>query len=194
MADRLRSKLIFGKLKKEQKGKKMEEIPAENMPATSLLGAYRNANIGDIFQPKLREVGGVIILDWSYSWTDLRSVLRRMNIDFEATRYQVEFVSPSDPLEAGYYQLLGIKALPAIPQKRESGYSGTISLGPSEIKETTLLELVDQFATSQRKVLGVDLEKAEIGPNGGKHRIAYHITRRNGALLIASSWIDMPET
>jgi hypothetical protein len=173
--------------------RKMQKASSEKMPATSLLGAYRNVNIGDIFQPKLREVGGVIILDWSYGWKDLRSVLRRMNIDFETTRYQAEFIIPSDPLEAGYYQLLGIKALPAIPRKRESGYSGTMNLGPSEIKETTLLELVDQFATSQRKALGVDLEKAEIRPNGGKHRIAYHITRRNGALLIASSWIDMPE-
>lgn len=170
----------------------MKEISSERMPATSLLGAYRNANIGDIFQPKLREIGGVVILDWSYGWEDLRSVLRRMNIDFEATRYQAEFISPSDPLEAGYYQLLGIKALPAVPKKRESNHFGMMDIGSSELEETSLLKLVDQFATSQRKALGVDLEKTEIKPNGGKHRIAFHITRKNGVLLVASSWIDMP--
>jgi hypothetical protein len=152
----------------------------------ALLDPYREKNIGDIFKVSLRSTGAVEVVNWQDICREqLRPLLRALGIDPETTRYNVDFIKSDDPLAVGYYQLMGIKPLPSLKNKRDAD---------RELKETTLDEFIYGYAMNQWRATGTNLEKALIKPNGGKHEAAFHITQENGVLLIAASWIDIPDT
>jgi len=150
----------------------------------ALLDPYSGKNIGDIFKVSLRSTGAVEVVHWQEIGREqLRPLLKALGIDPETTRYQVDFIKSDDPLAVGYYQLMGIRPLPS--SKKESR--------EKELPETTLDEFIYSYARSQWRAVGTNLEKASIRPNGGEHEAAFHITEENGIILIAASWIDVPD-
>lgn len=138
-----------------------------NGPATSLLGEYRNVNICGIFQLDSAELEDEAIIIAS---GELKAFLEGVGIDPLATRYQAEFMTPANPLNAGFYQLLGIKVLPAA---NGNGHSEAAS----GIGETTVVDFIGQFMANQEKEL-------EIERGCG---IIYPIAKKDGILVIASS-------
>jgi len=144
------------------------QLPAGNKPATSLLGAYRNVDICGIFQLDSAELKDEAIIIAS---GELKAFLEGVGIDPSATRYQVEFMTPANPLNTGFYQLLGVKVLPAAA--KDKGHSEAVS----GIGETTVIDFIGQFMANQEKEL-------EIERGCG---IIYPIAKKDGILVIASS-------
>jgi hypothetical protein len=149
----------------------------------ALLEPYMGKRIGDIFRTRLRSAGALQVFQWSeIGIKPLRPLLQGMGIDPETTRYRVDFIKAEHPLSVGYYQLMGIRPLLS-SEKREK-----------DIKETTLAEFIYNYAMSQWRAIGTGLEKVSIKPNGGgKYEAAFHITQKNGVLLVAVSWINVSE-
>jgi hypothetical protein len=137
---------------------------AEAGQSTSLLGGYRNKDIFGIFRLDSSGTDEAIIL----APGDLKAFLEGAGIDPCLTRYQVEFITPDNPFNAGFYQLLGVRIL--------SG-EGTLSEAASGNGETTVSDFICQFMASQKKEL--EIEKG--------CELLYPIAKKEGGLLVIAA-------
>ena len=161
----------------------------------ALLESYRNKKIGRIFRVDLRSPGGVAVLDWLHmDREELRHLLKRLGVDPETTRYQVDFLKSDDPLAVGYYQLIGIKPLPFSKEVAKSDPFSCLQIAPDkDLSESTLDDFIYEYAKTQWREIGTELKTASAKPNGGgNYMAAFHITRRDGVIIIATSWVEDP--
>jgi hypothetical protein len=133
--------------------------------STSLLGGYRNKDIFGIFRLDSAGADEAIIL----APGDLEAFLEGAGIDPRFTRYQVEFMTPENPFNAGFYRLLGIK----IPVDGEKVSSRALS-GDGE---TTVSDFIGQFMASQKKEL--EIERG--------CELLYPIAKKEGGLLVIAA-------
>ena len=159
----------------------------------ALLNRFAGKSISDIFQANLRVSGGVEVVSWMRIHNDLGPILKRLGMDPKATRYQVDFIRPDNPLAVGYYQLVGIRPLPCSQKKPDKKSAGFI-FEERKIGETTLSDFILGYAMVQWRSIGLKLEKASIKPNSGEHEPAFHIKKEGDVLIIAASWIDLPSS
>lgn len=126
---------------------------------TSLLGGYRGKDIFGIFRLDSAGSDEAIII----STGDLEAFLEGAGIDPRLTRYQVEFMAPENPLNAGFYRLLGVKILS----------------GPETVSgngETAIGDFIGQFMASQKEEL--EIEKG--------CDILYPIAKKEGEMLVVA--------
>lgn len=146
----------------------MQQAPSKNTgseSATGLLGGYRNRDIFGIFRFDSAEAKDEAII---LAPRDLEAFLEGAGIDPRLTRYQVEFMTPENPFNAGFYRLLGIRIL-----SEESMLSETASGNG----ETTVIDFIGQFMASQKKEL--EIEKG--------CDILYPIAMKEGGLLVIAA-------
>jgi hypothetical protein len=134
-------------------------------PANSLLGKYKKADIFGIFRLDSSGADETIIL----APGDLKAFLEGVGIDPCLTRYQVEFMAPDNPFNAGFYQLLGIK----MPDAGEKVSSEALS----DNGETTVSDFIGQFMDSQKKNL--EIERG--------YEIVYPIAKKAGGILVIAA-------